>query len=70
MLNINDFNNWNEEWRPIDENIIELNISHLYFESLGNLDNLVNLKILFCQNNQLTSLEGIENLVNLKILFC
>ena len=34
------------------------------------LKNLVNLKNLYCYDNQLTSLEGIENLVNLKYLYC
>jgi Leucine-rich repeat (LRR) protein len=37
---------------------------------LEGIENLVNLKSLFCNNNQLTSLEGIENLVNLESLFC
>jgi hypothetical protein len=32
---------------------------------LGNLENLINLKILHCCNNQLISLEGIENLIRL-----
>jgi internalin A len=47
-----------------------LNISNSNIETLGNLENLVNLKYLYCGYNQLTSLEGIENLVNLKELYC
>jgi Leucine-rich repeat (LRR) protein len=70
MWRINDFNNWNNEGRPINENVIELNISFSNIETLGKLENLINLIYLNCGNNQLTSLEGIENLINLEELYC
>jgi Leucine-rich repeat (LRR) protein len=38
--------------------------------SLEGIENLVNLKIICCNNNQLTSLKEIENLINLTQLNC
>jgi Leucine-rich repeat (LRR) protein len=70
MWEINDFNRWIDDGRPINENVINLNISNSNIEILKNLENLVNLKYLTCCNNKLTSLEGIENLVNLEKLNC
>jgi Leucine-rich repeat (LRR) protein len=65
MWGIRDFNKWNNKGRQINKNVIELNIAHSNIKKLGDLGNLINLKKLFCYNNQLTSLEGIENLVKL-----
>jgi Leucine-rich repeat (LRR) protein len=56
--------------KPINKNIIQLNIQNSNIKILGNLGNLINLKYLNCSYNQLTSLEEIENLVNLKYLNC
>jgi internalin A len=65
-----EFNKWNENGRPINENVIELYVSYSNIKTLGKLENLVNLKKLYCFNNHLTSLGGIENLVNLTYLYC
>jgi Leucine-rich repeat (LRR) protein len=70
MWQFDDFNKWHNQGRQINENVIELDISSSNIESLGNLENLINLDSLNCCDNQLTSLKGIENLVNLKKLFC
>jgi Leucine-rich repeat (LRR) protein len=70
MWKKNDFNKWINEGRPINENIIELNIFQSDIKKLGNLENLVNLQYLDCSNNQLISLEGMVNLVNLRALNC
>jgi Leucine-rich repeat (LRR) protein len=70
MWEINDFNKWNDEGRPIDENVIELNIGYSNIEILGNLENLANLNTLCCHSNKLISLEGIEKLTNLTHLYC
>jgi hypothetical protein len=59
MWSISDFRVWVTEGRPINENIIKLNISS-NIKSFGNLEKLT------CCNNELVSLDGIENLVNLK----
>jgi internalin A len=70
MWKIDDFNKWIKNERPINENIIELDISQSNIKILGNLENLVNLEILNCDNNFLSSLEGIEKLINLEFLSC
>jgi Leucine-rich repeat (LRR) protein len=70
MWKIDDFKKWDKCGRPINENVIKLNITYSKIKILGNLENLVNLKILQCNNNLLTSLKGIENLVNLEELNC
>jgi hypothetical protein len=70
MWGIKDFKKWTEKGRPINKNIMELNISYLNIKTLGNLENLVSLEKLKCDSNELTSLEGIEKLVNLKELDC
>jgi Leucine-rich repeat (LRR) protein len=70
MWSIADFRLWVTDGRPINENIIKLNISSSNIKSFGNLENLVNLEELNCCNNELVSLDGIENLVNLKKLNC
>jgi Leucine-rich repeat (LRR) protein len=67
---INDFNKWCENGRPINKNVIGLDISSSNIKSLEGIENLINLKYLNCNNNNLTSLEGIENLINLKYLNC
>jgi Leucine-rich repeat (LRR) protein len=67
---INDFKKWIDDGRPINHNIIKLNISNSNIETLGNLENLVNLTHLNCSSNQLISLEGIEKLINLRHLTC
>jgi Leucine-rich repeat (LRR) protein len=64
----NEFIKWNDKGRPINEKVNELYISNSNNETLGNLENLVNLKMLYCGDNQLTSLEGIENLNSLLFL--
>jgi Leucine-rich repeat (LRR) protein len=38
--------------------------------SLEGIENLINLKILLCCDNKITSFEEIENLVNLEKLYC
>ncbi len=53
------------EWK----NIIKINCSHENLVNLDGIENLVNLKYLYCPNNQLTEL-NIENLVNLVYLDC
>ena len=58
-----------EQGKPFDQ-ITRLDCSNMSLENLDGIEQLVNLKILYCQFNQLTSLEGIENLNNLKILSC
>jgi Leucine-rich repeat (LRR) protein len=68
--NIDDFNKWCENGRPINKNVIRLDISNSNVKSLKGMENLVNLKYLYCYNNQLTSLKGIENLINLTELYC
>jgi Leucine-rich repeat (LRR) protein len=65
---IDDFNKWCENGRPINENIIMLDISNSNIKNIGNLENLVNLEYLDCSNNKLTSLEEIKKLTNLKEL--
>jgi Leucine-rich repeat (LRR) protein len=67
---INDFNKWVREGKPINKNIIELDISYSNIDILENMENLVNLKILYCSDNELTTLEGIKKLINLKYLYC
>jgi hypothetical protein len=61
MWTIYNFNKWNKEGRPINENVIELDISYSNIEILGNLENLINVKELYYYDNFLTSSEGIEN---------
>jgi Leucine-rich repeat (LRR) protein len=55
--------------KPYDE-IISLDCICSRLFSLDGIENLVNLKELYCGYNQLTSLDGIENLVNLERLYC
>jgi hypothetical protein len=69
-MDINAFNKWNDDKRPVNKHVFGLNISNSNIYELGNLENLINLKHLDCSNNQLTSLEGTENLVKLKSLNC
>jgi hypothetical protein len=70
MWHINDFNKWVEDGRPINDKITELSIAKSNIEILGNLENLVNLRELYCVNNQLISLKGIENCIKLEYLNC
>ncbi len=53
------------EWK----NITEIICSHENLVNLDGIENLVNLKFLYCDNNQLTEL-NLENLDNLKVLDC
>jgi len=55
--------------KPYDE-ITKLDGYNKELTSLEGIENLVNLKILFCGHNQLNSLDGVENLVNLEKLYC
>jgi Leucine-rich repeat (LRR) protein len=70
MWKLNDFNKWIRKGRQINENVINLDISHSDLKTLGDLKNLVNLEYLNCGYNLLLSLEGIKELVNLKTLYC
>jgi Leucine-rich repeat (LRR) protein len=65
MWHFSDFNEWDDNGRPINGNVDILFISDEHIEILGNLENLINLEELYCWNNQLVSLEGIENLIKL-----
>jgi len=38
--------------------------------NLNNIENLINLKDLYCNNNEITSLDGIEKLIKLEVLSC
>jgi hypothetical protein len=58
-----------EQGKPFDQ-ITELNCLGMNLENLDGIEQLVNLKILYCNSNRLTNLNGIENLRNLKILYC
>jgi Leucine-rich repeat (LRR) protein len=58
-MTINDFKKWIDDGRPINESIIELDISNSNIETLGNLEELD------CSFNKLISLEGIEKLTKL-----
>ena len=53
------------EWKYIRE----INCQYQNLINLDGIENLVNLKYLYCYNNQLTKL-NLENLINLKVLYC
>jgi Leucine-rich repeat (LRR) protein len=70
MWKFKEFDEWIKDGRPINKYVIKLDISYSNIKTLGNLENLINLKKLYCDDNQLSSLEEIENLVNLEKLVC
>ena len=53
---ITEYNQWISDNCPLNENILELDISYSKLTSLVNLENLVNLKVLDCNHNTLTTL--------------
>ena len=67
---IKEYNKWIKDGQPINLLVTKLDISKSNINSLNQIENLVNLTTLCCDNNKLTSLNGIENLVNLTVLYC
>ena len=67
---IEEYNNWIEQGRPINFDVVKLDISGSNITSLDGIENLVHLTTLYCYSNELRSLNGIENLVNLTTLHC
>ena len=67
---ISEYNEWIKNGRPINDEVLILNISHSDIKSLEGIGNLTNLREFYCYSNQLTSLEGIETLTKLKWLSC
>jgi len=67
------FLSWLKNKYP-DENtwdkITEIDCYNKQLTSLEGIENLVNLKVLYCDGSQLTDLKGMEKLTNLKRLFC
>jgi hypothetical protein len=69
--NIEKYNNWLSEGEPCDYDgydVCELYLSDSNLDILSDLGNLINLKIIHCDNNNLKSLEFLKNLVNLEVL--
>jgi hypothetical protein len=58
-----------EQGKPFDQ-ITRFDCSSMNLKNLDGIEQLVNLKILYCSYNQLTSLKEIENLRNLEKLVC
>jgi Leucine-rich repeat (LRR) protein len=52
MWQFEEFDEWTKKGRPIDENVVELDIQYSNIKTLGNLANLINLESLICNNNK------------------
>ena len=48
---IKEYDQWIRNKCPLNEHVLELDISHSNLTSLVNLQNLVNLKKLYCRSN-------------------
>jgi Leucine-rich repeat (LRR) protein len=70
VWSIIEYNQWIRDECPLNENVLELDVSFSKLSSLVNLQNLVNLEYLNCVGNHLTDLNDIQNLTNLQILNC
>ena len=56
---IKEYNLWIKDGQPINLLVTKINISNSNINSLNGIENLVNLTILNCDSNQLTSLNEI-----------
>ena len=67
---ISKYNEWIKNGRPVNDEVLTLDISWSNIVSLKGIEKLINLQELYCDDNELISLKGIETLTKLQILEC
>jgi Leucine-rich repeat (LRR) protein len=64
-----DYNKWLSEGSPVNTTVTDLNISRNHLTTIIPVNNLPNLQILYCCDNQIVDIQGLQ-LPNLQTLRC